>query len=431
MNEIVRYHNDLTELPLKKFTANELDLFMVMCNKLKNRGTKEIMLSFSDIRHLAHYDAKDSHRLAEDIRSTNKRLLELNIMLRDVDNPGRTVQFALFKRFVTDENKQILNIAVNEEFQWILNELVGVENGYTSFELQQFVGLKSSYAKSCYRQLKRYKSTGWWEVSIEDFKKILDIPKSYRMTDINRRVLDPIDEELSTLFTYFKIKKLHAKKTGRGRPRVEKLRFEFTLDDRQNLNETFDIDNSPKQTCPVCGQPLIEKELNGSLCWCHNNGWKEDSQCSLIFNSVAEIKNYRQLPGCGSSEPAEPSPEEPVVPVKEQHSFTETTSLEPFIKVFKDGELMQTVLINKAVFTVGRTDENDLKLDDNYVSKKHLAIYRMNDDIGFKNLSITNGTTAYLNEKKANITDCNKIYRWVNSQQLEIGKIIIELCWVK
>lgn len=305
MNEIVKYHNDFSELSLRKFNSNELDLLMVFCNKLKNKGTNEINLSFEDIRKLAHYTANDNHRLAEDIRKTNKKLLELNIMLRDADNPGTTVQFVLFNKFITSEEDKTLTVSVNEPFKWILNEVVGVSGGYTSFELQQFVALKSSYAKACYRQLKRFKDTGWWLVSIEDFRKLMDIPKSYRMSDINRVVLKPIEEELNPYFKYLTVEKI-TESSGRGRPKVSKLKFIFEEEPRykdiqikeeeKDLKKTTSSYKKTGFTCPNCGKELYEKVINNEVIWCHKDGWKEDAECKMIYRSVADIEGYKESP---------------------------------------------------------------------------------------------------------------------------------------
>lgn len=288
MNEIVKYHNDLSELPLRKFTSAELDLLMTICSKCKYQDTALMKLSFNELEKLADYRADNKKRLAEDIRRTNKKLLELNIMLHDAENPGRTVQFALFTRFITDEKTQTLEVKVNEEFKYILNELT---SNFTRFELDKFVQLRSSYAKACYRQLKRYRDTGFWAVSLERFKELMDIPKSYTLTNLDKRVLKPIDNELSKVFKKFTIEKKYG--TGRGKP-VIGLEFYFTS---ERLWEPLadPAEKGYKETgfiCPDCGQALVEKMINGSNCWCHIDGYKSDATCKRIFNSVAEIEGY-------------------------------------------------------------------------------------------------------------------------------------------
>lgn len=285
-NEIVKYHNDLSDLPLRNFKSNELDLLMVFCNKFKDKSSEELKLSFEDIVKLAKYDGKNNHRLAEDIRNTNKKLLELNIMLRDAENPGRTVQFALFTRFITDEENKTLTAKINPDFQWILNELMGKDGGYTSFELQQFVGLKSSYAKACFRQLKRFKDTGFWTVSVDKFRELLDVPKSYSMSDIGSRVLKPIEEELAPYFEYLTIEKKY-EKGKRGRPKV--IGFEFHFKPEEHFKDQKEKPKKVPYPCPICGGELIERKMNGKIAFCHADGHEDGAVCSAVFNSLDEL----------------------------------------------------------------------------------------------------------------------------------------------
>lgn len=42
----------------------------------------------------------------------------------------------------------------------------------------------------------------------------------------------------------------------------------------------------------MCGKPLIEKMINGSNCWCHADGWKDDAECKIIYNTITEIQGY-------------------------------------------------------------------------------------------------------------------------------------------
>lgn len=293
MNEIVKYHNNLSELPLRKFTAAELDLLMTLCSKCKYQDTTLLTLSFDDLKKLANYKAKDEKQFIKDLTNANRKLLELNMRLED---ETQIVQFVLFTRFKIDKVNRCLEVKVNKEFKYILNELT---NNFTRFELAEFVNLKSSYAKSCYRQLKRYRDTGFWTVSIAQFRELMDIPESYQMKEITRKVLIPIEEELSAVFKYFTIERKHG--PGRGRP-VIALEFHFKAEEKweplpdEEVSAESIIENSSGFTCPRCGQPLVEKTINGSNCWCHSDGWKENAACKEIFNSVAEIQGFEEHP---------------------------------------------------------------------------------------------------------------------------------------
>ena len=73
-----------------------------------------------------------------------------------------------------------------------------------------------------FKLLAQYNSTGVLNISIADFREKLDIPISYRMCEINIRVLKPI---LSELQHYFKNLKLEKVKKGRN---IDRLKFTFS-----------------------------------------------------------------------------------------------------------------------------------------------------------------------------------------------------------
>ncbi|WP_444309069.1 replication initiation protein, partial [Mycobacterium marinum] len=61
------------------------------------------------------------------------------------------------------------------------------------------------------RLLKQYKHTGYLKMRLEDFRERLDVPRSYQMNDITKRVLKPIINELSSIFPDLNINKIKAK----------------------------------------------------------------------------------------------------------------------------------------------------------------------------------------------------------------------------
>ncbi|WP_150853434.1 replication initiation protein, partial [Staphylococcus aureus] len=99
---------------------------------------------------------------------------------------------------------------------------------FTKFELKEMTRLKSTYSKNMFRLLKQYKHTGYLKIHIDDFKNRLDIPKSYRMTDINKNVFKPIIIELGSIFNNLTINKIKAKK---GR-KIEWIEFTFDAEKR-------------------------------------------------------------------------------------------------------------------------------------------------------------------------------------------------------
>ena len=96
-----------------------------------------------------------------------------------------------------------------------------------------------------FRLLKQYKHTGYMKIKIEDFRERLDIPESYRMSNINQFVLTPIIKELSQIFNNLHINKIKAKK---GR-KIEWLEFTFDAEKRIHSKRQPKMANAaqPKQ----------------------------------------------------------------------------------------------------------------------------------------------------------------------------------------
>ncbi len=290
--ELVKYHNDLSDLSLKNFNSNELDLFMTICHEVKERRTNKVVLPFSKIKSLSNYCIYNKKRFINDLISMNKKLMNLNIMISDENT---IIQFVLFPRFKIDAKNSTLEVSVADEFQYLFNDLVA---NFSILELEEFVNLSSSYSKAIYRQLKRYKDTGVWNVTISNFRDIVDIPESYRMCNIDARVLNPALSELSCYFKDLKLIKKHSK--GRGNP-VESLSFIFkkqvdlkTLENDENTELVSNankilLTKSGQYICPECKQALyVISGKNGDFL---GHKWTEQGQGCKYTKSLSETDN--------------------------------------------------------------------------------------------------------------------------------------------
>lgn len=227
-NEVVRYNNAMNEVAFRKFNSRELDLFFSICSKLKRKGTEAVQFNFDELRELVDYKSTSKERLINDLQNIYGKMLNLNFKF---ENDEEIVQFVLFTRYKINKKLGFVEIAVNTDFEFILNEITG---NFTRFELEEFTGLKSSYSKALYRKLKQFRSNGIYLVSIEEFRRLLDIPEYYRMGNIDQKIFAPIKKELSPLFNDFNIKKI---KKGRGQGgKVVQLQFTFKEKDQVPLN---------------------------------------------------------------------------------------------------------------------------------------------------------------------------------------------------
>lgn len=206
-NEIVKVHNDLTNVKLGKMNAKELDLFMSICHEMRDRGTDKVVLDFSKLRHLGHFSQTSNKVLVRELISANDKLLEFKVLIK---NGPKTKQRTLFKEFETDEEALTLTCEMWEETAYILNNLVG---NFTRIDLGEFVSLESKYAKRLYKLVKQYKTQGRFYMSKQDFYKALDVPETYKNPDFNKRCLKPALEECRK---YIPSLECVPKKSGRG-----------------------------------------------------------------------------------------------------------------------------------------------------------------------------------------------------------------------
>lgn len=221
-NEIVRYSNQFNAQALRRFTALDLDLLMAIASRVRDQGIDEVVFTFEELRQLAHIKKNLTDKeLAARIVEVNDRLLACRFRFQD---DSRTVQFTLFSGFETDWKTAKLLVAVNPRFSFLLNDLT---SQFTRFELAEFADLKSSYAKETYRRLKQFRQTGVWKVSLAEFRRLLDIPDSYRISHINSRVIKPIEDELKPLMNLKVHRKFAKVAVGRGRSRLVGFEFEF------------------------------------------------------------------------------------------------------------------------------------------------------------------------------------------------------------
>ena len=203
---------------------------MAICSQIRDKGIDEITLNFSELKNMVKYKHRGNVRFVKDLEQIYKKLITLSIRIETkevIDN------FVLFTRYRIIKEDQTVTIKVNEDFKYLLNNLV---KKFTQFELEEFIHLKSNYSKEIYRRLKQFKSTGFWKIKIDDFKELLNIPGKYRMSDIDKYVLKISRSELENHFKNFEIIKI---KKGR---KIEYIEFKFTPEkkDKEKISGSKD-----------------------------------------------------------------------------------------------------------------------------------------------------------------------------------------------
>lgn len=231
-SEIVRYDNalnaELSKIEFQKFRPVEQNLFFAICAKMKNRHEETVTLTFRELKELGRYDTGQSKaELFEDLDSMLDKLQEIKVKIDDGETRKTHTLFPVHSLSRANETAEI---KIGAPFVYLLNDFDN--GGWTRYELSHFTQLESRYSKTMFRLLKRWRMKGVFTIDISRFRVELGVPESYLMKDINRRILQPIEKELTPMFENFKVTR---HKTGR---KVTSLTFSFKKEkaDREEVD---------------------------------------------------------------------------------------------------------------------------------------------------------------------------------------------------
>lgn len=217
-SEIV-VHNEFNEVSMRQWTAKEMDLFIAIVSKVMNKKQDVVTLDTEELRTIIS-EKKNLDRWKETVVSVVNKIGELKYHSYTDKAYSLVFPFSKFDVFF-DEKK--IEVKVSEHFEKIINVIL--KNGeFTFYELEEFVQIKSTYAKTMYRHLKQWRTTGKAEFSIERFREMLDVPESYTSGEVTRRVVLQIMKELSPFFEDLEYKVI--KGSGRGTP-IKSYVFKF------------------------------------------------------------------------------------------------------------------------------------------------------------------------------------------------------------
>lgn len=202
---------------MRVWTAEEMNMFFTIIAKIKNEGTKEITLSTEEIKKIIKFKRREKDRWEKILIGVSEKISDLKYRYED-ERYYRIMP--LFKEFEIDKKNKTLKVAVDERFDYILNQL---DINFTYYKLEEFIDVKSTYSKTAYRLFKQWKTIGKIKYEIEEFKEKFSVPESYNISSINRAIIKPIMNELQPYFKNLKVKKIKA--NTRGTPVIG---YEFT-----------------------------------------------------------------------------------------------------------------------------------------------------------------------------------------------------------
>lgn len=220
--EIVKFHNDLNKIKFNEFNLYDYKIFFVACVKVLEKGDNLIEIDFSELRKILELTKRNTvstEYLENMILETANKLAKINFNIENRFFKGFSTLFTDF--YIPKEGEKKLYVRINEKTKYILNNLV---RNFTLANLQLLNSLTSKYSYRLYLELKQFENIDdenkfekdqklycWRNFEITNFREIMDIPSSYQMNDIDKRVLKPSLKELQPYFEDIfitKVKKL-------------------------------------------------------------------------------------------------------------------------------------------------------------------------------------------------------------------------------
>ncbi|MGL2616963.1 RepB family plasmid replication initiator protein [Helicobacter pylori] len=223
----ITYHNNANKVNLGKLSEREANLLFAIFQRLKDQGNTLIRFEPQDLKRMIMVESNLTNRqllqvlknLLDNISGANFWIIREHVENGEIYEDHTS--YMLFKQFEIRIHKptqtiEYLDVQLNDSYQYLLNNL-GMGGQYTSFKLLEFQRVRGKYAKTLYRLLKQYKSTGILSVEWSQFRELLDIPKDYEMRNIDQKVLTPAIKELRKIYpfehlSYKKERKSHDKR---------------------------------------------------------------------------------------------------------------------------------------------------------------------------------------------------------------------------
>lgn len=280
--DIVKYRNEFNLTNLNKLDKIEQDILFTMCSQLTTEKRMETAITFSDLRRKAFFTERNYNwnTSIDKIRSLGEKITSLKFV---IDKEKSFAVMPLFSKFWADDESQNITVKLNSEFAHYLFD-IPEKIGFSRFELEQFIFLKSKYAKTLFRFfLQNYK--GKWIVNFKDLKEILGFPQSYGANMIIKKIKSIIPELENTGY-FSNIEFDYTKYNLRGSP-IKDVIFSYKINEKKVLES--------KGQMTLDYEPVIEEKVKMTTQVVDTPG-----ELPHIETTKTTIQEEKKCPKCGS-----------------------------------------------------------------------------------------------------------------------------------
>lgn len=280
--DIVKYRNEFNLTSLNVLNKIEMDILFTICSKITKNKSMSAEMSFEELKEKAFLTEKRYvwESAIKKFSSLADKILSIKFVITKEQSFD---MMTLFNRFTADEKEQKMIVELNPCFAHYLFD-IPEKIGFSRFELEQFIFLKSKYSKTLFRHLLQ-NFTGKWIVEIKKLKKILDFPKSYTAGKV-LQYIQKILPELESTGYFSNIELDYTTYNRQGRP-IKDIIFSYKI----NKEKTLEI----KGQTTLNYQPVIEKKEKVIT-----KVVSDSEKLPHLETKKETIKEEKKCPKCGS-----------------------------------------------------------------------------------------------------------------------------------
>ena len=244
---------------MKDFSLVQKKILMTLIWLIKETDGSEITIDYERFIYLTQAKPKSLEDGIRLIRQTFRKILSLSIT--EIETETSYEEFMLFTARKVDKQNGEITVRVNPDYFPLIKDFA---NEYTKFPLQIGNSFSKQYTIDIYKFLRQFADTGFWVVTVENFKRYLAIPDSYGATKIREKIINPALEELKKYYPNLRLEEVKAKrKRGeRGRPKVTSYRFHFDKEARDAWEDNKYSSKVKETNVPKWSKPNYVNETS-------------------------------------------------------------------------------------------------------------------------------------------------------------------------
>jgi len=77
-NEVVKHHNDLNSMIMRKWTSEEMNFFFSVLSKAREHGTTRLYFDTYDLKELSNFSKKHNQRWEDTMENVARKVTQLN-----------------------------------------------------------------------------------------------------------------------------------------------------------------------------------------------------------------------------------------------------------------------------------------------------------------------------------------------------------------